>query len=887
MTKVKKNKKALSDQVYAKKSNAAVKTNPFATAKPATSKKLNPFEVHINKEKFQILGRTCKHDKGLPGVSRAKANKKRQETLAVEYQDKHKTNKFRDRRIGKYQNSDQLSEDVINARFVAARVEQLNQSKASRFNLNDDEVLTHRGQRLEDIEQFRDERSDDEDLDDEKLNAEFTEAAQFGGDPALSKDRQTAIDEMIAEQKKRKIEIAKEKDEVHNLTEKLDSNYKQLLGLVDKLSKKEMLAKPTPDDYDKALKEMIFEPRGVVADKLLSEEDLAKKEKERLEELERERLKRMRGDEVDTTPVQSNHRSADALDDGYFGYAVEEEDETLAYTLDGELGTKLVENGSKELEQEPVDVDDNEENESGAEEDESGAEEDESGAEEVEREEDCSESGHDSNAKEDDVDNLSDLKDSESESDNDEAENKITAQSNVQKKTAGPKNTKLPKSDLEEYPDLPYTMDIPNNYDEFNRLLNKRNHKEMGVIVERLIKCNHPKLDGINNKEKMEKLFAYLLQFINEIFTDATQDDITTQFQILGVLNPHMYDLVHMNPEKMLNTMLEVIKEKYTIYRKNIKLFPPLETLIFFKLVSNYCSTSDFRHAIVTPCFIFIQHILSKARVRTRQDIAGGLFLVTIYFEFSRLSKRFLPAALNYLLGIVYLSIPKRPVEVLKILPPFPTTAPMNKLLAIAEINDKETVKEELLQSEDLVLTTFSVDFKIRALNMALKMIKDIISNLEENIGSNYFALPFLELFERLSVDVYPEFVRDNFTAAKIVLERVSKKKLTKIVPPEKKPKALRLLEPRIEVIYDDKRRPRLTKEKEDRVKLVHKLRRETKGAIREIRKDTEFLQKMRIQQQIQSDMERKEKVKRIYQEASVQQGELNELDRLKKRKKF
>jgi len=35
------------------------------------------------------------------------------------------------------------------------------------------------------------------------------------------------------------------------------------------------------------------------------------------------------------------------------------------------------------------------------------------------------------------------------------------------------------------------------------------------------------------------------------------------------------------------------------------------------------------------------------------------------------------------------------------------------------------------------------------------------------------------------------------------------------------------------------------------------------------------------------SDKERHEKVKRIYQEASMQQGELNELARAKKKKKF
>lgn len=170
MAKAKRNKKALADQVYSKKAKGETKANPFATAIPATSNRLNPFEVHVNKAKFQILGRTCKHDKGLPGVSRAKAVRKRKETLAVEYQNKYKTNKFRDRRIGRFQNSDQLSEDIINARFLAARVEQLKQNKASRFNLNNDDILTHRGQTLEEIEQFRDERSDDEDSEDDKLN---------------------------------------------------------------------------------------------------------------------------------------------------------------------------------------------------------------------------------------------------------------------------------------------------------------------------------------------------------------------------------------------------------------------------------------------------------------------------------------------------------------------------------------------------------------------------------------------------------------------------------------------------------------------------------------------------------------------------------------------
>lgn len=65
MAKVKNKKNSgLADKVHKKKKFEANK------------KKLNPFEVHINKEKLKVLGKKTKHDRGLPGVSRAKAIKK-------------------------------------------------------------------------------------------------------------------------------------------------------------------------------------------------------------------------------------------------------------------------------------------------------------------------------------------------------------------------------------------------------------------------------------------------------------------------------------------------------------------------------------------------------------------------------------------------------------------------------------------------------------------------------------------------------------------------------------------------------------------------------------------------------------------------------------------
>lgn len=59
-----------------KKKNLADKVRK---AKTSTEIKNNPFEVKINRKKFDVLGRKTKHDVGLPGVSRSKAiNKVRQ-----------------------------------------------------------------------------------------------------------------------------------------------------------------------------------------------------------------------------------------------------------------------------------------------------------------------------------------------------------------------------------------------------------------------------------------------------------------------------------------------------------------------------------------------------------------------------------------------------------------------------------------------------------------------------------------------------------------------------------------------------------------------------------------------------------------------------------------
>lgn len=198
----------------------------------------------------------------------------------------------------------------------------------SKFLLGDDEVLTHRGQTLADIEKFDDPRSDSEnDEEDVRLGKSFVSDAHFGGGILKKADesaqalqnRESLIDNLIAESKKRKEERQKLQEETDDLTDKLDQDFKDVLDVITSIKtpkKNEVPPTKLPDsEYDILVRQLGFDRRVTPGDKMKSAEEIAKNEKEKLEKLEEERLKRMKGDL--NVSKKMPHRSADDLDDGY------------------------------------------------------------------------------------------------------------------------------------------------------------------------------------------------------------------------------------------------------------------------------------------------------------------------------------------------------------------------------------------------------------------------------------------------------------------------------------------------------------------------------------------------------------------------------------------
>nr|CAD7595851.1 unnamed protein product [Timema genevievae] len=707
------------------------------------SKILNPFEVHVNKQKFNILGRKSKSDKGLPGVARSKAIKKRKATLLQEYRVKGKSNKFLDMRIGE-KNHAMTPEDRIMARFTAERMK--SHKKKSVFNMADEEILTHHGQSLNEIENFDDPRSDEEDMEESgKLDAQFVGDAHFGGgmlkktsnDGAIS--RKNLIEQLIAESKKRKVEKQRAREQTLDLTEKLDTDWKDLLPIVSasKKSSKDTQESLKPDSYDTVMRELKFEARGKPSDRLRTEDEIAKEEKERLEKLEAERQDRMKGftDETPVTTSANKHRSADDLDDGF---EIDSDTEvTLAYNEEGELigpvpSTESQKSANKEKIKDKLDSS-NDDSEDDDDDDETKSDNNNSAQEgnskknepndlepvEVKEKMNEPKSDDDDDDYDDDdkesiedksEDNMSDLK---QDSDSEEEKLDEPADSKEQESTVIEKH--LMSEDREE---LPYTFQVPANYEGLQDILTNRNSDYQAVVVERMVKCNHPSLKE-GNKDRLASLFAYLLQHLND-----DEEKGESCFTVLDRLAPHFYDLAHFEKENAVRCVLEVLKEKQQDFRKHPKTFPDLDTLIFFKLVSLLFPTSDFRHQVVTPAL------------------------------YTDLSKRFSPAAISFLHGLIQLAV---------LSPAKPKGRTANMLVLSRDMSEEEPPDSSLMCSSDLTDSIPGDDyFKTRALHTTVKLLSGFLSQLDELPSCYEVFKPVSCILSRLDNSKYPPDIQKD-----------------------------------------------------------------------------------------------------------------------------
>eukprot|EP01129_Flabellula_baltica_P007707 TRINITY_DN3010_c1_g5_i1.p1 TRINITY_DN3010_c1_g5~~TRINITY_DN3010_c1_g5_i1.p1 ORF type:complete len:791 (-),score=212.66 TRINITY_DN3010_c1_g5_i1:186-2558(-) len=313
-----------------------------------TAPKFNPFDSKKQKYKF---GSADKSDDVIVKntQARSKSFQKRENTIGLEYDRRNKKNKYIDRRF-KYLLQDQnLSEQEKNlVLFQKERQKQWEQNDL--YSVGNEILLTHGGRAIFD---------DEEDFG-------FDATSDFGGmervdgdDFFESKSKADVMKSIISKSKFYRHQKTVEREKRLEMTEKLDDELEGITSMLfedenqpmeeehegnensedsmsveevdgdiaaeilalDKKQKPEQEKVTEADPFDELLQQMQKDRKAKPTNPLLTESDIAKAEMQRLQQLEEERIKRMKGEDSD-----EGYEGGDDLIDDYSRFIAPEKE---------------------------------------------------------------------------------------------------------------------------------------------------------------------------------------------------------------------------------------------------------------------------------------------------------------------------------------------------------------------------------------------------------------------------------------------------------------------------------------------------------------------------------------------------------------------------------
>ena len=249
----------------------------------------------------------------------------------------------------------------------------------------------------------------------------------------------------------------------------------------------------TDDPYDRFVRELAFEKRAAPSDRLKSGIELAHQAAQDLQKHEQDRLKRMRGQEVEGDDAEEDDfaNSRDRKAKKGKQRAPEGDDLEDGFELDGDEVNGFGLGGGLQVDGQ-------------AEEDESDGEDLIAPDEDSEDDEESragSEDGSDTGSEKDENEMLADLlhpDDEESDAGDDDGR----GQSSLISRTASTEPAKSAKRAPAQSKELPYTFPCPASHGEFLEVLDGTSTEDLPVIIQRIRTLFHPSL-AEGNKQKL------------------------------------------------------------------------------------------------------------------------------------------------------------------------------------------------------------------------------------------------------------------------------------------------------------------------------------------------------------------------------------------------
>ena len=743
-----------------------------------------------------------------------------------------------------------------------ARESQKKLRKESMFNLEDEEEemqLTHMGQSLFGADGERDdfkeddiERSDDDsDTGTKGKRKRIIEEDDMGGlaseseeeeEQPRKKTKKEVMEEIIAKSKMHKYERQKAKEDDDDLRQILDKGLPDIFDMMrgvkkpappDPRPKMEETMNPeraallngtdkdkTDKEYDQRLKLLGFDQRAKPADRTKTEEEKAEEEAERLRKLEEERMKRMRGEEDEESDEEAG--PDDLVDDESvpddakeFGLRQPSANEEMGVEDEDDfiIDEDLVEMGSV------VDLPLSEDSESSSEEDE---EEDE-----------------------DDHEFTSGLT------------LPMNGDNGIGQTTGADKDG------------LAYTYPCPGSHEEFLQIIQGVQFENIPTVVQRIRALHHPRLHP-DNKTKLGVFAGILVQHVAYLANQPTHPP----FSILENLLRHVHSLAKSHPDAVAFAFRSHLREMGD--KRPLNLLPG--DLVVLTGVSAIFPTSDHFHPVVTPSMLSMGRYLGQGALETLGDLMIGAYVGSLCFQYQNLSKRYVPEFITYVLNALFILSPSEPKNgVGFFLPRKPSTS--------LRLQGNELSSEvQKLAFWDVLISPDAEEQKKERLKLSLLSTFTSLLDASANLWAEKSA--FFEIFSQATqvlkylgkacAKKVPTSLSDQVQQTLDKIQKLlsqAKRSRRPLLLHNHKPLAIKMAIPKFEESFNPDRHYDPDRERAELNKLKAEHKKERKGAIRELRKDANFIARENLREKRERDEAYEKKYRRIIAEIQGEEG--------------
>ncbi|KAM7219145.1 putative nucleolar complex protein 14 [Rhypophila decipiens] len=853
----------------------------------------NPFQfkTHARGRKFDVTtskpatGLAAMGIAGRPGVAKSVGEERRRQTLLVEMQHRNKVGGIVDRRIGE-SDPNMTLEDKMMERF--AREQMRAHKKSNIFDLEDDdeptEALTHGGKALTFDEQaLKDDFAEDDlgasdESEDDGMHPDRKKLKRLrltdGGDeegpedgqPERKKTKKEIYEEIIAKSKLHKYERQAAKEDDDALRHELDKALPELQALLFQRQKPETkgdqatikiagVDKAVVDkDYDIRVKQLAADKRAAPTVKTKTEEEIAEEESKRLRELEEKRLRRMQGEmDVDEDDEEEDKGKKK-------GKQTEEDFELMDTEEPNEFGL------GKGIRLRPTAT------ELGFDDEDDFEIEDDlvaSGSElEFDEDEDMDEYDEKSNGEE------------QSDSDDDEFTKGLLTEAEAKNRVfeAAP-------SSGDDKDGIPYTFECPENHEDLLKVVQGVQVKKLPVAVQRIRALYHPKLAN-GNKEKLGNFSQALIKHIAYL-GDRLEPD---WFPTIEALTRHVHSLAKSLPIE--------VATGYRAHMQEMEEERPLALtvgdLLILTGVGTTFPTSDHFHQVVTPAMLSIARFLGQKIPKDLSDYATGTYLSILAVQYQHFSKRYVPELMNFCLNTLCSLAHQKPVEKLGFFPLHEPSA------GIRISGGSKTAVRKLSCSD--CKPTLTAPLSPEAENSLKVAIISTTAAVLKAAAETWRAQPsFYETFQpaqavlqhlvskknakHLPADLIKTLTETTTNITRLLqLAKLSRRPLELH---HHKPLAIKTAIPKFEDSFDPTKHYDPDRERAELAKLKKEHKRERKGAMRELRKDAQFMARENLRVKKEKDAAYEKKYKRLVAEIQGEEGRAsNEYEREKAARK-